>query len=98
MVEFLEFINAPKQFYIARDLQLAFPLEELSKLLKKCRSDEEADDIKNAAFTNILMQTSSDMGRFIRNFKSIIGSDYQEEFLEEQEREIEEFRKKHNIK
>ena len=84
MVEFLEFINAPKQFYIARDLQLAFPLEELSKILKKCRSDEEADDIKNAAFTNILMQTSSDMGRFIRNFKSIIGSDYQEEFLEEQ--------------
>ena len=35
MVEFLEFINAPKQFYIARDLQLAFPLEELSKLLRK---------------------------------------------------------------
>lgn len=84
MVDFLEFINAPKQFYIARDLQLAFPLEELSKIIKKCRSDEDAEDIKNAAFTNILMQTSSDMGRFIRNFKSIIGSDYQEEFLEEQ--------------
>lgn len=84
MVEFLEFINAPKQFYIARDLQLAFPLEELSKLLKKCHDAEEAEDIKIAAFTNILMQTSTDTGRFVRNFKSIIGSDYQEEFLEEQ--------------
>ena len=30
------------------------------------------------------MQTSTDTGRFVRNFKSIIGSDYQEEFLEEQ--------------
>ena len=84
MVEFLEFINAPKQFYIARDLQLAFPLEELSKIVKKCRSDEEAEDIKIAVFNNILMQPSTDMTRFVRNIKSIIGSDYQEEFLEEQ--------------
>ena len=84
MVEFLEFINAPKQFYIARDLQLAFPLEELSKLLRKCHDDVETEDMKIAAFINILMQTSTDTGRFIRNFKSIIGSDYQEEFLEEQ--------------
>ena len=29
MVEFLEFINAPKQFFIARDLQIYYPLEEL---------------------------------------------------------------------
>ena len=84
MVEFLEFINAPKQFYIARDLQLAFPLEELSKLLRKCHDDEETEDMKIAAFINILMQTSTDTGRFVRNFNSIIGSDYQEEFLEEQ--------------
>lgn len=84
MVEFLEFINAPKQFYIARDLQLAFPLEELSKLLRKCHDDEEAEDLKIAAFNNILMQPSTDMTRFVRGIKSIIGSDYQEEFLEEQ--------------
>lgn len=84
MVEFLEFINAPKQFYIARDLQLTFPLEELLKLTKKCRTDDEKEDMKIAVFNNILMQTTSDMGRFIRSFKSIIGSSYQEEFLEEQ--------------
>lgn len=84
MVEFLEFINAPKQFYIARDLQLAFPLEELSKILKKCRDEDDAEDIKIAVFNNILIQPSTDMTRFVRNIKSIIGSDYQEEFLEEQ--------------
>jgi hypothetical protein len=32
----------------------------------------------------MLMQTSTDMTRFVRNFKSIIGSAHQEEFLEEQ--------------
>lgn len=84
LVEFLEFINAPKQFYIARDLQMYFPLEELLKLTKKCKSEDETEDLKISAFTNILMQTSTDMGRFIRNIKSIIGTEYQEEFFEEQ--------------
>lgn len=84
MVEFLEFINAPEQFYIARDLQLYYPLEELLKLVKKCRTDDEIEDLKIAVFTNILMQTAGDMTRFVRNIKSIIGSEYQEEFLDEQ--------------
>ena len=30
------------------------------------------------------MQTSSDMGRFVRNIKAVIGTDYQEAFFEEQ--------------
>lgn len=84
MVEFLEFINAPEQFYIARDLQMYFPLEELMKLLKKCKTEDEAEDLKITAFTNILMQTSTDMGRFIRNIKAVIGTEYQKEFFEEQ--------------
>lgn len=46
MVEFLEFINAPEQFYIARDLQLYYPLEELLKLIKKCRTEDEIEDMK----------------------------------------------------
>lgn len=84
MVEFLEFINAPKQFHIARDMQVASPLEELLKLMKKCHDEDEAEDLKIAVFVNMLMQTASDMTRFIRNFKSIIGSPHQERFLEEQ--------------
>lgn len=84
MVEFLDFISAPEQFYIARDLQVYFPLEELVKLLKKCRDDDEKEDLKHSVFCNILMRTSGDMTRFIRNFKAIIGSDYQESFLAEQ--------------
>lgn len=84
MIEFLEFINASEQFYIARDLQMYFPLEELLKLTKKCKSQDEVEDLKIAAFTNILMQTSTDMGRFIRNIKAVVGTEYQEEFFEEQ--------------
>jgi len=84
MVEFLDFINAPKQFYIARDMQVTFPLEELLKLMKKCQSNDVSEKLKIAVFTNLMLQTSTDMTRFVRNFKSIIGSDYQEVFFEEQ--------------
>ena len=84
MVEFLEFINAPEQFYIARDLQLYYPLEELLKLFKKCRTEDEIEDLKIAVFTNILMQTTGDMTRFVRQIKAVVGTEYQEEFFEEQ--------------
>lgn len=85
MAEFLEFINAPGQFHIARDLQISGPLEELQKLLKKCRTEGEREDLKNSVFVNILMRPSGDMTRFIRGFKGIVGSEQQNDFLKEQQ-------------
>lgn len=84
MVEFLEFINAPEQFYIARDLGVAATLEELPNLLKKCKTDDEKDDLKNVVFTNILMHPPGEMRGFQRNIKTVISSDYKEEFLDKQ--------------
>ena len=85
MVDFLEFINAPKQFYIVRDLQVAATLEELPTLLRKCRTEDEKEDMKIAVFTNILMKNSGEMRAFVRSIKAIIGSECQEEFLSEQQ-------------
>ena len=85
MLELLEFINAPGQFHIARDLKLYYPLEELQKLLKKCRTGDEREDLKNSVFVNILLRPAGDMTRFIRGFKNIMGSEQQEDFLEEQQ-------------
>lgn len=84
MIEFLEFINAPKQFFIARDLQIYFYLDELAKLLKKCKTADDAEDLKISVFNNIIMQPTGDLGRYIRSLKTILGSDYQKEFLDEQ--------------
>ena len=48
------------------------------------RPCDEIKDLKAAVFTNILMQTAGDMTRFVRHIKAVVGTEYQEEFLEEQ--------------
>ena len=84
MVEFLDFINAPKQFHIARDLQIYYPIEELAKAIKICKSKDDVEDLKTCCFSNILMQPYSDMTRYIRNIKGIVSSAQKEEFFREQ--------------
>lgn len=84
MVEFLEFIGAPKKFHIARDLELDGPLIELTSILKKCKTDEAREDVKNCVFTNMLMKPKGDITRFIRPLKEVVASEYLDDFLEEQ--------------
>jgi hypothetical protein len=84
LVEFLEMINAPGQFYIAREMDLNGPLVELYGILKKIKNEDEKDEMKSAVFTNFLMQPQGDMTRFIRKIKTIASSKFLGEFLEEQ--------------
>lgn len=74
MVEFLESINAPFQFYLAKQMNLNDPLKELHKIIKKCRNDEQKDDIKNVVFANLLMQPHGDMTRYIRKVGKVISN------------------------
>lgn len=84
MVDFLDFINAPKQFYLARDMELYSSMDELSKLLRKCHSEDEKADLKNSVYCNILMNTQGDMARFLRRLKTIVDSDHRDAFFAEQ--------------
>ncbi|GHU90453.1 hypothetical protein FACS1894202_10270 [Clostridia bacterium] len=84
MVEFLEFINAPKQFYVVRDMQIGGALEELPTLLKKCTSDDEREDLKIVAFTNLLMKPAGDIRNFMRKIRTLASSSYLPEYVEEQ--------------
>lgn len=84
MVEFLEYINAPKQFYIARDLELDGPLIELAAILKKCPDEETREKMKISMFSNILMKPEGDITRFVRQVKSVVETEYLDDFIEEQ--------------
>lgn len=65
--EFLEFVDAPDEFYIAKDLQVEGPLNSLSTKLSKCRNAEEAQGLKSVVFASIATQTVGDRTRDIRD-------------------------------
>lgn len=84
LAEFLEAINAPGQFYIARDLNVAGPLHELQAILKRIKNEDQREEVKYAVFTNFLLQPEGDMTRFIRQLKAVASSNYLEEFIEKE--------------
>lgn len=86
MADFLEYINQNENFYIARDLGLDGPLNELVQIVKKANEDD-VEDVKNAAFNLMALHTSSQMTPEIRKIKKIINSndDSLKVFLNEQQ-------------
>lgn len=85
MIEFLDFINAPKQFHIARHFNIVDPLKELHIMLKKVKDEEKKEDLKNAVFAQFLMQPFADTTRYTRKIKKIASSNrFLNEFLDEQ--------------
>ena len=90
IVEFLDAIKAPKQYYLARELQLDGPIRELHGALKSIDDEDKKQEFKYIAFTNLLMKPDDDMTRFIRNMKGIAKSVYIDEFIEKEEETAEE--------
>ena len=84
LAEFLEAINAPRQFYIARDLNMSNPLIELQAILRKIKDEDKKEEVKYAVFTNCLLQPEGDMTRFLRQLKAVAGSNYLDEFIEKE--------------
>ena len=82
LVEFLEAINAPEQFYIARDMDLNGPLRELYGILNRIKDEDKKQEVKYIVFTNFLVAPSGDMTRFVRNLKKVASSRYLDDFIE----------------
>lgn len=80
MVEFLDFINAPKQFYIAMNMNINGPLVEMYSVLKKLPDDDMRERFKRHMFT-ALLYGSGDMTRDIRRFKKLAESELSDSYL-----------------
>lgn len=85
VVEFLEAIKAPKQYYLARDLQIDGPIRELYGALNNINDEDKKQSLKYIAFTNLLVKPDEDMTRFIRNLKNISKSVYLDEYIDKEE-------------
>ncbi len=83
MVEYLEFINAPKQFYIAVNQNINGPLVEMQSILKKCPDEEKRETLKESMFCTLLYG-KGDLTRLVRKYRKIADADLTPEFIENQ--------------
>ncbi|WP_436937462.1 ParB N-terminal domain-containing protein [Staphylococcus xylosus] len=83
MVEFLEFIDMPEHYYLARDWDLDGPLGEIMAVLNKIKTEEEREDLKNIIFTNIAAKPNTDMTRYIRKIKNLVNTPQFRPFIED---------------
>lgn len=104
MVEFLEFINAKDKYYVARDLNLDGPLQEIQAILNKEDDSDETEylKVKNALFAALAIPHRGDTTRYIRDIgKNILRADNREDFLNQYEDVVEDvyetFQEKENV-
>lgn len=84
--DFLDFIDAPRAYHIAQDLKIQGPIEALAAALRKCRNDDDREDMKQVIFANIVMGTAGDMTRHTRTLCDNIRSSQEGDgaYLDEQ--------------
>ncbi|QNR22493.1 hypothetical protein HNY42_15955 (plasmid) [Exiguobacterium sp. Helios] len=96
MVEFLEFINAEGKYYVARDMGLDGPLQEIMLIMNKEKDEEEHERVKIALFTAMTLSKVGDLTRHIRRIgKEIIQAGNREQFLEEYDEIVEKVHEKY---
>ena len=74
ILEFLDFMRTPRQYHIARDMQVYSVFSELLQLLNKCKNDAEREALKKSVFTNTMLGTFADQRKYIRNLKARFGT------------------------
>ena len=86
VAEFLDFINCPGQFHLVRELDLMGPLQDMPRVMRCCRSEEEEGLVRLLAYANLVVEPARDAAGFVRRFKRILDSSVAQEFMEEEKR------------
>lgn len=84
MIDFLEFMGSPEQFYLAKEMDLDGPFNEILNIRKRIKDDEEKwERTRVTLFNYIIAKPEGDLTRIIRNIgNNIINSDDEEAFFE----------------
>ena len=80
IIDFLNYINAPGKYYIAVDLQLDASIFEIYNIKQKL-SEEEWEKAKIILYDNMLAKTIGDIKQMMRDIKSIINSEYFDQYF-----------------
>ncbi len=92
IVEFLDFTQTPGQYHIARDLQVYSVFTELPQLLNKCKSDREKEELKHSVFTDALLGSFTDQRKYVRNLKSLYGTQPYKTYIQRENKAAEQIR------
>ena len=101
IIEFLDFMGVPKQYHIARDMQVYSVFLETVPLLRRCETEEAKDALKSSVFSNTMMTTFVDQKKYIRNVRSMMDSGLFSSYIKRQRRiceELEERKEEFEIK
>ncbi len=82
MEEFLEYINAPEQFYIARELELIGPIIEIQKI-KRITANDEWRLKKVILFDNLIAKPKNNISKMLQEIGEIMKSDNYDMYFEE---------------
>lgn len=94
IIEFLEFMNVPKQYHIAREMQVYSLFFELVPLLKRCDTAGAQEELKRSVFSNTMMGTFADQRKYIRNVKAMMDSGLYSSYIKKQNKIAEQLEEK----
>ena len=94
IIEFLEFMGVPKQYHIAREMQVYSVFFEMVPLLKRCETEEAKVDLKRSVFSNTMMGTFADQRKYIRNVKAMMDSGFFSAYMKKQKTIVSELEEK----
>ena len=81
IIDFLDYINSPGKYYIAVDLQLDASIFEIYNIKQKL-SEDEWEKAKIVLYDNMLAKTIGDIKQLMRDIKSVINSDYFDDYFD----------------
>lgn len=82
--EFLDYLQLPEQYHVAREYQVYSLFHEMMAPMKKL-NDLEKTQLKHIAFTNAMMNAIPDQRRFIRDIKKLIRDETYTDYFAEQQ-------------
>lgn len=83
MVDFLDFIKANEKFYVARDMELDGPLQEIASIRKRYKNDDDWDEVRYILYSYMVAKPKGDLTRLIRDIGKILKSEKAKQFIEE---------------
>lgn len=98
--EYLEFMNVPKQYHIAREQQVYSVFNEFVPILRKLEGSDK-EELKKSVFSNVMLGSFDDNRKYIRNVKSVVETGFFSSYIKQQNKivnQIEEAKKESKIK